>query len=92
MSDNVRIFKPHGIAARQPEQLTFEQFCIADASEQWISRTQLENGMIVLVYPRCTMICAPDGSCMTTKIYGSDMERYLSEACACLDDRLVSNA
>lgn len=86
MSDNVRVFMPKGVGARVSEQISFEQFCIADVSAKWLSRTALPNGMIVLTYPRCVMVCCGDGACTAVRQIGARIEPYFDAVLAALDE------
>lgn len=87
LHENVRQFMPRGVAVgRTAEAISFEQFCVADAGEEWISRTVLPNAMTILTYPRCVMVCSSDGSCTLVKQHGTNAHAYFIAALEVLDE------
>jgi hypothetical protein len=71
---------------RVAEPIEFEQFCVADAAGEWLSRNALPNGMIVLTYPRCTMICDGCGDCTVVRVVGTNIDAYFNAALEALDE------
>jgi hypothetical protein len=67
------------------EEISFERFCIADELGEWETRHQLPNGIIILQYPRATIICCPNNCCTVIRQTGTDIEAYFEEAIEHLD-------
>lgn len=87
MRGNVQDLRPgHGIADRIVEELPFEKFVLADAGGEWITRSHLPNGMIVLTYPRCVMHCSPTGAASIVRYRGFDAEPIFASIIQALDE------
>ena len=62
------------------EEISFEAFCIADSNGEWLARTALQNGMTILTYPCCVMICCDNARCTIVKQAGVDTDAYFVAA------------
>lgn len=79
--NNIVAFPKAGLApVRVVEELSFEEFCIADWNGEWISRTPLGNGMTILTYPDCVMICCDSAHCTLIKMAGANTDAYFEAA------------
>lgn len=65
-------------AARVVTPITIEQFCQADALEEYEARVAV-NGFIILQYPRLAMICSPCGSCICNAVADTDISVFFHE-------------